>query len=273
MKKFQKIGALVLTASLLISVVGCSSSSSSKSTASDDKKTIIVGDTPVPATEVLKKIEPILAKKGYKLQIKEFTDYVTPNTALANKEIDANLYQHIPYLENFNKQKHTDLTYTAKVFIAPMAVYSKKVKKLDELRNGAVIAVPNDPTNEARALKLLQKAGLIKLKGNDTVTKIDITENKKNIQIKELDAPQLPRALNDVDASVINTNYALQANLNPTKNSIYTEDKTSSYVNILAVRKEDKDKPYIKALSEALNSPELKKFIQEKYKGTLIPTF
>lgn len=270
----KRILTIILSLTLLFSLAGCGSSSSKKSSsAADDKKTIVVGGTPVPAVEVLNQVKPILKKKGYDLQIKEFTDYVTPNTALASKSIDANLYQHIPYLEQYNKEKHTDLTYTAKVYILPMAVYSKKVKNINELKNGAVVAVPNDPTNETRALKLLEKGGIIKLKSGESLTKLDITENKKNIQIKELDAPQLPRALGDADAAVINTNYALQAKLNPVKDSILIEDKNSPYINVLAVRKEDKDKPYIKALNEALNSPEIKKFIQEKYKGTAIPAF
>ncbi len=133
--------------------------------------------------------------------------------------------------------------------------------------------MPNDPTNETRALKLLEKAGLIKLKQGDTLTKTDITENKKNIKIEEIDAPQIPRVLNDIDAAVINTNYAIEADLNPTKDSILIEDKNSPYVNVIAVRKEDKDKDYIKALSEALQSKEVKDYINKKYKGILIPTF
>lgn len=270
----KKISTIILTFVLLFSLAGCENTSSNNSGSKDqNKKTIVVGGTPVPSVEVLNQLKPILKKKGYDLQVKEFTDYVTPNTALTSKSIDANLYQHIPYLEQYNKEKHTDLTYTAKVYILPMAVYSKKVENMNELKNGAVIAIPNDPTNETRALKLLEKGGLIKLKNGDALTKLDITENKKNIQVKELDAPQLPRALDDADAAVINTNYALQAKLNPVKDSILIEDKNSPYINVLVVRKEDKDKPYIKALNEALNSPEIKKFIEEKYKGTVITAF
>lgn len=270
MNKKRLLGIL-LSICLTLGVVGCSSKES-KETATD-KKTIVVGANPVPAGEILKEAKPVLEKKGYKLEIKEFTDYVTPNTALNDGEIDANFFQHIPYLEKFNAEKNTELEAVSKIFIAPLAVYSKKIKNIEKLKNGSTIALPNDPTNETRALKLLEKAGLIKLKQGDTLTKTDITENKKNIKIEEIDAPQIPRVLNDIDAAVINTNYAIEADLNPTKDSILIEDKNSPYVNVIAVRKEDKDKDYIKALSEALQSKEVKDYINKKYKGVLIPTF
>lgn len=149
----------------------------------------------------------------------------------------------------------------------------QKIKNIKDLKDGAEIAIPNDATNGSRALKLLQSAGLIKLKDGTLVSKEDITSNPKNIKIQELDAPQLPRTLDDVDAAVINTNYAIEAKFNPLKDALAIEDKNSPYANVLAVRKEDKDKPYIKALSNALNSPEIKKFINEKYKGSIIPAF
>ncbi|PJI07335.1 MULTISPECIES: MetQ/NlpA family ABC transporter substrate-binding protein [Clostridium] len=270
----KKFLSLVLSGIVLIgALTGCSSSSSS-TTSSSDKKTILVGATAVPHAEILNNVvKPILKKEGYNLKVKVFTDYVAPNTALNDGELDANYYQHIPYLEAYNKEKHTDLTYTVKVHIEPMGVYSHKIKKLSELKNGDEIAVPNDSTNESRALKLLEKNGVIKLKKADLVTKLDITENKKNIKIKELDAAQLPRVLDDVTAAVINSNYAIQANLNPTKDAIVSEAKDAPYANILAVRKQDKNKPYIKALSKALNSPEVKKYIDDKYKGKIVPAF
>lgn len=268
----KKVLAILISSSLIFGLTGCGTKTAPTST-ENEKKTIIVGATPVPAAEILKEVQPILEKKGYKLEIKEFTDYVTPDTALAEKELDANLFQHTPYLEKFNQEKHTDLVAVTKVYLPPIGVYSRKVKKLDELKNGAVVAVPNDPTNEKRALKLLEQAGLIKLKDGDILTKLDIIENKKNIEIKEIDAPQLPRILDEVDAAAITANFALEAKLNPVKDSIYLEDEKSPYSNIIAVREEDKDKPYIKALSEALTSSEIKKFINEKYKGSVIPTF
>jgi len=166
-----------------------------------------------------------------------------------------------------------NLDYTVKVHIEPMGVYSNKIKDIKELKDGAVISVPNDPTNEARALRLLEKAGLIKLKSGEFVTKADITENPKKYDIQEIEAAQLPRTLNDVDISVINTNFALSAGLNPLKDALLIEGKDSPYANVLAVRKEDKDKDYIKALSKALNSEEIRKFIEEKYKGSIVPAF
>lgn len=275
MKK-GKILTLAVSALLVLGLAGCGQqSTTSKASASNDnnKKVIKVGATPVPHAEILKVVKPILAKEGYDLQIVEFTDYVTPNMALSDGELDANFFQHIPYLNAFNKDKHTNLTYTVKVHIEPMGIYSQKVKKLQDLKDGATIAIPNDPSNGARALRLLEKEGLIKLKSGDLVSKLDITENKKNLKITELDAPQLPRVLGDVDATVINTNYAIEAGLNPLKDAIALESKDSPYANVLAVRPEDKNKPYIQALSKALNSPEVKKFIEDKYKGSIIPAF
>lgn len=271
----KKVLSVILSV-LLLSVVftGCGNSSKQGASSSkSDKKVIKIGASPVPHAEILEKVKPILAKEGYDLQIKQFTDYVTPNTALDSGEIDANFFQHIPYLENFNKQKHTNLTYTVKVHLEPMGVYSKKIKSLNELKDGATIAVPNDPTNESRALQLLQKSGVIKVKSGELISKTDITENKKNIKIKELDAPQLPRTLGDVDAAVINSNFAIEAKLNPTKDAIALESKDSPYANVIAIRAKDKDKDFVKALDKAITSPEIKKFIEEKYKGSIIPAF
>jgi D-methionine transport system substrate-binding protein len=265
----KKVLIFVLTAILAVSFTACGT----KSSTSEDKKVIKVGATPLPHAEILEQVKPILAKEGYTLEIVEFTDYVTPNTALAEGDIDANFFQHIPYLEKTKKEKNLDLTYTVKVHIEPMGLYSKKYKKLGDLKEGSKIAIPNDPTNAARALRVLESAGLIKVKAGELVTELDITSNPKNFKVIELDAPQLPRALQDVDAAVINTNYALEAKLNPTKDALAIESKDSPYANVLAVKTEDKDKPYIKALSEALNSPEIKKFIEEKYKGNIVPAF
>lgn len=268
----KKLLSLLLTAIVVFSLAGCSAGAN-KSASTADKKTIKVGATPVPHKEILEAIKPVLEKKGYKLEIVEFNDYVTPNTQLNDGQLDANFFQHIPYLNQMNKEKGLNLTYTVKVHIEPMGVYSSKIKSLKDLKNGAQIAVPNDATNEARALRVLESAGIIKLKSGDLVTKLDITQNTKNIKIQEVEAAQLPRVLQDVDAAVINTNYALQANLNPTKDALAIESKDSPYANVLAVRKQDKDKAYIKALSDALNSAEAKKFIEDKYKGSIIPAF
>ncbi len=188
-------------------------------------------------------------------------------------EIDANFYQHIPYLEEFNKEKKTDLSYTVKVHLEPMGVYSKTIKDLKQLKSGATIAVPNDPTNESRALRLLEKEGIIKLKEGELVSKLDITENPKNIKVEELDAAQLPRTLGDAEVAVINTNYAVSANLNPLKDALAIESKDSPYANVIVVKTENKNAEYIKALNEAINSEEIKKYIEEQYKGAIIPAF
>ncbi|HEY8888911.1 MAG TPA: MetQ/NlpA family ABC transporter substrate-binding protein [Clostridium sp.] len=272
MKKLLSV--LLLSIVVIFTISGCAAkkevAAPTKVTA--DKKIIKVGASPVPHEEILEVVKPLLAKEGYTLQIVEFTDYVTPNTALADGTLDANFFQHIPYLEDFCKTKKVDLTYTVKVHIEPMALYSTKYKKLSDIKDGASIAIPNDPTNGARALRVLEKAGLLKLKAGALISKNDITENPKNLKITELEAPQLPRVLADVDAAVINANYAIEAKLNLT-DALAVEAKDSPYANILAVRAEDKNKPYIQALSKALNSPEVKKFIQDKYKGAVIPAF
>lgn len=268
----KKVLSLVTAATLLLTLGGCAKSNNT-SGSSQDKKEIVVGATPVPHKEILEFVKPILEKKGYTLTIKEFNDYVLPNTELNAGTLDANFFQHVPYLEDQNAQKKLNLTYTVKVHLEPMGLYSKKIKSLDELKEGASIAVPNDPSNEARALRILEKNGVIKLKEGDKVTKLDITENPKKIEIQELDAKMLTKTLVDVDAAVINSNFAMAAGINPTKDAIVIESKDSPYANVLAVKKGDENKPYIKALSEALTSPEVKKFIEDKYKGAIIPAF
>lgn len=269
----KKYLSIILTGLVLLTTLaGCGTSKTATNT--DDKKTIVVGASPVPHAEILNNVvKGILAKKGYKLEVKTFTDYVLPNTALQDGDIDANYFQHIPYLNEFNKEKHTDLVATVKVHIEPLGVYSQKIKSLKDLKTGDEIAVPSDATNESRALKLLQKNGLIKLASKDLVTKLDITENKLKLNFKELDAAQVPRALGDVAAAVINANYALQDNLNPTKDALALESKDSPYANVIAVKKGNENKKYIKALDDAMNSPEVKKYIEEKYKGSIIPAF
>ena len=243
-------------------------------TKTEVKNTIIkIGATPVPHVEILEAVKPLLKAKGYDLEIVEFTDYVTPNIAVNEGELDANFFQHLPYLEEFNKNKNTDLVKTVNVHLEPMGVYSKKIKSLSELKDGDTIAVPNDPTNESRALDILVKEGLLKFKEVDFKTVVDITENPKNLKIKELDAPQLPRVLDEVDAAIINTNYALSADLNPLKDAIIIESKDSPYANIVVVKKGNENKDSIKALNEAINSEEIRTFIKEKYQGSIVEAF
>lgn len=276
---------LVLLLSALLLVVfaaGCGggdkkpASSGAPASSGGSKVTLKVGASPVPHTEILEQIKPVLAKQNIELKIVEFSDYVQPNMALGDKELDANFFQHEPYLLNFiDEHKNLKLKSAGGVHVEPMGVYSKKLKKLDELKEGDIVAIPNDPTNGGRALLLLEKSGVIKLKAGLGVkaTVQDVTENKKKIQFKEIEAAQLPRSLDDVAVAVINTNFAMQASLNPTKDALFIEDKTSPYANIVAVREGDEKRPEIVALMKALQSKEIKEFIEKKYGGSIVPAF
>ena len=235
---------------------------------------IKVGASPVPHAQVLEVVKPMLAKEGIDLEIIEFNDYVQPNLQLADKELDANYFQHIPYLEDFSQQRGLKLTYTAKVHIEPMGIYSLTVKELSQLKEKASVAIPSDATNGGRALLLLEKAGLLKLKEGAGIaaTVSDIVENPKNLDIQELEAAMLPRTLQDVDLAVINSNYALEAELVPTEDSLVIESASESpYVNILAVREGDENRPELKALANALQSKEVADFIVEEFKGAVVP--
>ncbi|MGI6543101.1 MAG: MetQ/NlpA family ABC transporter substrate-binding protein [Limnochordia bacterium] len=234
-----------------------------------------VGATPVPHAEILNFVKPTLAKQGITLQVVEFTDYVLPNLALADKDLDANFFQHIPYLETFTADRRLNLIWVAKIHIEPMGAYSRRVKSLAELKNNAVVAIPNDPTNGGRALLLLEKAGLLKLRAGVGLkaTVFDIVDNPKRLRISELEAAQLPRVLPDVDLAIINTNYALEANLVPSRDALIIEGGESPYANVLVVRPESKDNPAIKALINALQAPEVRQFIETTYKGAVVPAF
>ena len=237
--------------------------------------TLKVGATLVPHAEILNLIKPDLAAVGIDLKVIEFTDYVQPNLALAEGELDANYFQHIPYLETFCEDHRLDLTYITKVHIEPMGGYSQKLKDIDQLKKGARIAIPNDPVNGGRALLLLERQGLIKLDpaAGITATIFDITANPDNIQFSELEAAQLPRVLPDVDLAVINTNYALEAGLVPMTDALFIEDSESPYVNILAVRKADIEREDLAKLSEALLSDKVRDYILEQYEGAVVPAF
>lgn len=267
--KLKKLLSVVAAGVLVFNLVGCSNKK-----ADVDEKTIVVGATPNPHAQILTEVvKPILEKDGYKLELKEFNDYVLPNEALNDGSLDANFFQHIPYLEEMNNQKGYELTYTVKVHIEPMGIYSDKIKDVKDLKDGAIIAVPNDPTNETRALKLLEKQGIIKLDDKKLLTKTDVKENVKNVKIKEMSAEQLTNVIQDVDLAVINSNYALVAKLNPVKDSLALESSDSPYANILAVRKDNKESEKIKELSKALNSKEVKEYIEQKYNGAIVPAF
>lgn len=222
-----------------------------------------VGVTPFPHKDIMLVIKDLLAKEGITLTIREFNDYVQPNMALEDKAIDANFFQHIPYLENMIVEKKLDLAWVAKVHIEPLGLYSKKIKSLDELGKNDTVAVPNDPTNEARALRLLEKHGIIAVKPGELITVRDITENPKGLRFVELEAAQLPRILQDVRAAVINTNFASEAELVPSRDAIIIEGADSPYANVIVVRKADVATPAVKALVKAANSPEVKEYIEK----------
>ncbi|MBE6053635.1 MAG: MetQ/NlpA family ABC transporter substrate-binding protein [Clostridium sartagoforme] len=276
--KRKSILSILLVGALAIGLVGCGNKADDKTGSAAEDKTITIGVSPVPHKEIVEAIKPDLEAEGYTVNIVEFTDYVTPNTALNEGELDANYFQHIAYLNETNESKGLDLSYTAAIHLEPLAAYSKSITDLKDIKDGATVAIPNDPSNEARALRLLEKAGLIKLKAGELVTPKDITENSKNLKFEELEAAQLPRVIDEVELAVINGNYALEAGLNPSKEALVIEDASAeaakNYRNILAVKKGNEDSDKIKALTKALTSDKVKSFIEEKYSdGTVIPAF
>ncbi|MEV0222712.1 MetQ/NlpA family ABC transporter substrate-binding protein [Streptomyces sp. NPDC050704] len=267
--------ALALGLGLTACGSGSGSGSDSASGGGGDDGTLVVGATAVPAGEVLSYIKKDLAaKNGLDLQVQEFTDYVLPNTALQEGSLDANLYQNEPYLDDFNKAKGTDLVPVVKAYLPPMGVYSKTVQDVTKLADGATVAVPNDTTNEGRALKLLASKGVITLKegAGTTASPADIAKNPKNLRFKELEPAQLPRSLDDVAAAVINNNYAQDAGLSPAEDAILLESaKNNPYANLLAVKKGNEDDPRVEKLAKLLTSPEVRKFIEDKYQGSVLP--
>ncbi|PLC55416.1 methionine ABC transporter substrate-binding protein [Pollutimonas nitritireducens] len=243
--------------------------------AGSQAETLSVAATPVPHAELLELVKPVLAKDGVELDIKVFTDYVQPNQQVAEGHIDVNFFQHKPYLDSFNKEHKTGLVSVGLVHVEPFGAYSQKIKDIKELKDGALIALPNDPSNGARALLLLQKHGLITLKdpSNILATSRDIAKNPKNLKFRELEAATLPRILPDVDLALINTNYALEAGLNPVKDALFIEGADSPYANLLATTEAKKDAPAIRKLVAALQSAQTRQFIQEKYQGAIVPAF
>ncbi|TCP65944.1 MetQ/NlpA family ABC transporter substrate-binding protein [Baia soyae] len=239
-----------------------------------EESTLTVGASQVPHAEILEHIKPQLEKEGVKLNVKVFQDYVLPNKAVEEGQLDANFFQHVPWLETTNKEKGYHIVKVAGVHIEPMGAYSKKWKEVSQIPNGATVSLPNDPSNFKRSLQLLETKGLIKLDSPDgEKTLQSIKENPKKLQFKQLEAAMLPRTIGEVDLAVINTNYALQAKLNPIKDAMFIEDKNSPYVNILAAKKGNENKDALTKLAKVLNSPEVKKFIDEKYKGAVMAAF
>ena len=237
---------------------------------------IKVGATPEPHADILNLIKDDLKAEGVELKVIEFTDYVTPNEAVESGEIDANYFQHIPYLESFNAERGYHLVNAAGIHVEPFALYSKKYKAIKDLKKKAKIAIPNDPTNEGRALLLLQSAGLITLDSNAGLeaTPVNIVNNPKNLKFSELEAASVPRVLQDVDAAVINGNYAIPVGLVATKDGLYVEGADSPYVNIVSVKEGNETSDKIKALVNALKSEKIKKYISETYQdGEVIAVF
>jgi D-methionine transport system substrate-binding protein len=251
---------------LILSLAACSSMK---------KETFKVAATPVPHAEMLEFVKPDLKAKGFDLEIIVTNDYNIPNRALANKEVAANFFQHLPFLDEQVKQFHYPIESIAKIEIEPMGIYSKKVHSLEGLENGAKVGIPNDPTNEARALLLLRAQGLIDLDdpNNLSATVLNITANPKNLKFIEADAAMLPRVLDDVAVAAINTNYALEAGFSPLADALALEGKDSPYANILAIRIGDETRPEIQALKAAMTSDKMRQFILDKYKGAVLPAF
>lgn len=273
MKKILTV--LAACSALAVGLTGCGDKKeTAQAPAANAAVTLTVGATPVPHADILKFVAPELKKDGVDLKVIEFSDYVKPNMALADKELDANFFQHKPYLDSFSKERGLKLSVLTAVHIEPMGVYSKKFKDVKNIAQGAKVAIPNDPTNGGRALRVLADAGFFGLKdgvgANGTVA--DVINNTKMIQIVEMEAAVLPRTLDDVDFAVINSNFAMGVGLNPAKDSLFTESKDSPYANVVAIRTGD-DREALKKLAKALTSPAVRDFINNTYKGAVLPAF
>lgn len=234
-----------------------------------------VAASPIPHGEILEFVKPVLAKQGVQLDIKIFTDYVQPNLQVVDGALDANFFQHRPYMTAFNKEHKTNFVDVGNVHVEPFGAYSKKLKKGQAIPRGAVVAIPNDPANAARALLLIEKQGLIKLKDSNNLfsTAKDIVSNPKKLKFKELEAATLPRVLPDVTFALINANYALEAGLNPVKDSLFIESADSPYANFVSTIEQNKDLPALKKLVNVLQTPAVKQFILDRYKGAVVPAF
>lgn len=241
----------------------------------DEGLTLKIGASPVPHSEILAFIKEDLEAEGINLEIVEFTDYVTPNLSLNDEEIDANFFQHGPYLESFNQEHGLSLQGVVEVHVEPLGLYSKKIETVEDLKERATIAIPNDPTNGGRALLLLSEFGLIDLGKNPglQVSLSDIQSNPKKFEFIELEAPQLPRSLEDVDAAIINTNYALEAELNPVEDALISENENSPYTNVIATTETLQNSEEIKILIEVLTQEKVAEFIWEHYDGAVVPVF
>lgn len=279
----KKFLSLILALALSASLTACGSSDTTEKTDGTDTGdtaetvTLKVAASPTPHAEILEQVKPILAEQGIDLVITEYGDYVVPNTAVDEGDEDANYFQHTPYLEQFNEENGTDLVSAGKIHYEPMGVYAGKTTSLEDLPDGATIAVPNDATNEARALQLLAAQGLIEIDPDAglNATPNDITSNPKNLEFTELDASMIPNTIDEFDLNVINSNYALQAGLNPAEDALASEDADSdaaqTYANIIAVKAGHENDPAIVTLVDALHSDEIQEFINTTYQGSVLP--
>ncbi|MFJ8077800.1 MetQ/NlpA family ABC transporter substrate-binding protein [Streptomyces sp. NPDC096176] len=273
--------ATAATAALALGLTACGTASDPGAQAdsgakADESKALVVAASPTPHADILNHVKDNLAAKaGLKLEVKEFTDYVLPNTATQQGQVDANFFQHKPYLDDFNKKNKTTIVPVVNVHLEPLGLYSKKADDIKDIKAGQTVAVPNDTTNEGRALHLLADNGLIALKdGVGTDAKLSDIADAKGLKFKELEAATLPRALNDVDAAVINGNYAIEADLKPATDSLVLEKAEGNpYANFLAVKEGNEGDSRVQKLAELLNSPEVKKFIEDKYTGSVVPAF
>ena len=273
--------AALISGAFAVSLAGCGDKKEAAAPAGGETqaaapaKTLTVGVNPVPGGDIMKFLQPVFKKQGIELKIVEFSDYVQPNLALADGSIDANLFQHGPYLEDFAKQHNLKIAALTTTYIAPLGVYSKTLKKPADIAEGATVAVPNDPTNGSRALRLLEQEGLIGIRKDAPflVSPADIDQNPKHLKVVEVEAAQLPRSLEDAAIAVINCTFALGAGLNPVKDAIAIESKDSPYANVVAIRIGDENRPEIQLLKKEVRTPEVKKFIEEHFKGSLVPTF
>ena len=277
--KLKKVVSIALTAALSVGLLAGCSGADTNTDANEEAKVITVAASPSPHAEILAVAGEVLAAEGYELKVTEFTDYVVPNNVVENDEIIANYFQHQPYLTDFNAENSTHLVSVASIHYEPFGIYSSKHASLDEIAEGAIITVPNDTTNEARALQLLQAEGIIKLADGAglNATKQDIVENPYNVDIQEIEAAALPPTLDSADFSVINGNYAIPAGLNVAKDALACEDAASeaaqTFANILVVKEGNEESEEVQALVKALTSEEVKTFINEKYEGAVVPIF
>lgn len=267
----KRLGILVLGLLLIGIVSGCGKEKEKAAGAPDAEK-LVVGATDGPHAQILEQVKEVAKKDGLDIEVKVFSDYIVPNKALEDGDLDANSYQHQPFLDQYNEDNKSDLVPVGKTILNPMGIYSEKYKSIDDLPDGAKLGLPNDPTNGSRALFILEKAGYITLKDDkkETASVRDVKDNPKSIDFIELDAAQIPNQLSEVDAAAINTNFAIGAGLYPKEDSILLESADSPYTNVIAVRPENKDDEAIKKLVKAYQSDTIKEFIEDEFRGSII---